>query len=367
MRGVFPGAMLSRYLAATFAKWIIGFFLVGTLIIFVADAVELMRRSVGSATFDAGEAVLASLYKTPSLVEEFLPFAVLFGSIAAFIALNRRLELAVLRGAGVSAWQFLVPGLVVAVVIGALATVAFNPLSAAARERSEVLSARVLGNDALFFGERSERVWFRQQGEDGGSIISAAAASPDGATLVEVVAHLYDARDRFAGRIEARVANLEPNAWRLIDVRTYDESGAKSFEVERLLPTALTAREVSETVARADTVSFWNLRAAIATAERAGLPSHRFELQKQVLLARPMLLAAMVLIAASVSLKMVRLGGITRAATGGVVAGFALYIAAAVASDLGEAGVVGPFFAAWFPGLAAALFGVSALLRTEDG
>jgi lipopolysaccharide export system permease protein len=57
----------------------------------------------------------------------------------------------------------------------------------------------------------------------------------------------------------------------------------------------------------------------------------------------------------------------TRAITGGVAAGFALYIVSAVSSDLGEAGVVPPVLAAWLPGLGAALLGVSALLHTEDG
>jgi len=361
------GMTLARYLAFTFVRWIGGFFLLGSAIIFLADTVELIRRSVDRESFAATDAVLASLYKTPSLTEEFLPFAVLFGAIAAFLALNRRLELAVMRAAGVSAWQFILPCLIVVAAIGVLATTLYNPLSAAARERSEALSARVLGKEARMLTGGSRSVWFRQEGPSGGSIMHAAAATPDGLTLFGVEVHLFDREDRFAGRLEAETAVLGDGAWTLTGVTRYAADGERAALATAGVETALSAAEVREAVARPDAIPFWRLPDAAALAERAGLPSHRFEMQYQVLLARPLLLAAMVLIAASVSLRLVRLGGVTRAIAGGVVAGFVLYIGSAVASDLGEAGAVPPVLAAWLPGLAAAMIGASALLHTEDG
>ncbi|MEO1103114.1 MAG: LPS export ABC transporter permease LptG [Pseudomonadota bacterium] len=361
------GSTLSRYLALTFARWIGGFFLLGSAIIFLADTVELIRRSVDRETFSATDAVLASLYKTPALTEEFLPFAVLFGAIAAFLSLNRRLELAVMRAAGVSAWQFALPGLLVVIAIGVIATTIYNPLSAAAREQSDILSAKVLGKEAQILTGGSRGIWFRQEGPSGGSIMSASTASADGLTLYGVEAHLFDAGDAFIGRIEAQVATLGDGAWALGRVNRYAADGTRTALPADTLATALTAEEVRDAVARPEAISFWHLPGAVALAARAGLPTHRFELQHQVLLARPLLLAAMVLIAAAVSLRLVRLGGVTRAVAGGVVAGFALYIASAVASDLGEAGAVPPVLAAWLPGLAASFVGASALLYTEDG
>ncbi|MEM0908950.1 MAG: LPS export ABC transporter permease LptG [Pseudomonadota bacterium] len=361
------GFTLARYLAFTFLRWIGGFFLLGSGIIFLADSVELIRRAVDRESFSAREAVLASLLKTPALTEEFLPFAVLFGAIAAFLALNRRLELAVMRAAGVSAWQFILPGVLVVMAIGVVATTLYNPFSAAARERSEVLSARVLGKEAQLLSGATRTVWFREEGPDGGAIMHARAADSDGLTIYGVEIHRLDAEDRFAGRLEARIAFLGDGEWTLHDVTQYDVDGIRSDVATITLPTALGAAEVRDAVARPDTISFWRLPDAVALAERAGLPTHRFELQHQVLLARPILLAAMVLIAASVSLRLVRLGGVSRAVTGGVVAGFALYVGSAVTSDLGEAGSVAPAMAAWLPGLTAMLIGASSLLYTEDG
>ncbi|RAI00258.1 LPS export ABC transporter permease LptG [Acuticoccus sediminis] len=366
MSGLGTGRVLSIYVGTTFLRWIFGFFVLGTAIIFLADAVELIRRTVDRDTFSASTAVLASFYKTPSLTEEFLPFAVLFGSIAAFLALNRRLELAVMRSAGISAWQFLAPAVVVVIGIGIATTTLYNPVSAAGRERSDELVAQVLGKEALTL-TGGESIWFRQDGADGPSIMHAVAASSDGLTLYRVEIHRFDDAEQFIGRLEADSATLGDGKWHLENVSSYNADGNRTIEPTAELATALTPVEVHEAVARPDAISFWNLPAAVQLAERAGLPAHRFALQFQVLLARPLLLAAMVLIAASVSLRMVRLGGVTRAITGGVVAGFSLYIASAVASDLGEAGAVAPVLAAWLPGLAATLFGATALLYSEDG
>ena len=52
-----------------------------------------------------------SFLHTPTVAEQALPFAVLFGSMIAFLNLSRKLELVVARAAGVSVWQFLAPPL----------------------------------------------------------------------------------------------------------------------------------------------------------------------------------------------------------------------------------------------------------------
>jgi lipopolysaccharide export system permease protein len=53
--------------------------------------------------------------------------------------------------------------------------------------------------------------------------------------------------------------------------------------------------------------------------------------------------------------------------SGGVVAGFVLYVATKVVSDLGGAGFLGTSVAGWAPGIVGCLFGVYVLLQREDG
>ena len=76
-----------------------------------------------------------------------------------------------------------------------------------------------------------------------------------------------------------------------------------------------------ESFATPETVPFWQLPTYIELADRAGLLAARYRLQYQQLLARPFLLAAMVLLAASVSLRFFRFGGVQKMILSGISAG----------------------------------------------
>jgi lipopolysaccharide export system permease protein len=122
-----------------------------------------------------------------------------------------------------------------------------------------------------------------------------------------------------------------------------------------------------QTLITPDALSLWTLPAFIEAAERIGLNSDRFRLAYHGLLSRPFLLAAMVAIAATVSLRLFRYGGIGRLVLMGIGAGFLLYVVTEIMNDLGTNGIVSPALAAWAPAIVALTFGATLLLYQEDG
>ena len=116
-----------------------------------------------------------------------------------------------------------------------------------------------------------------------------------------------------------------------------------------------------------ETVSFWRLPELADQTERAGLDPTAYRLRYQELLARPLMLAAMVLVAACFSLRFFRMGGVEYMVSGGVTAGFMLYVMTKVINDLGGAGFISAPVAGWSPGIVGCLFGVYVLLQQEDG
>src|SRR5207247_9400602 len=116
-----------------------------------------------------------------------------------------------------------------------------------------------------------------------------------------------------------------------------------------------------------ETVPFWQLSSYIDHAENAGLAAAGYRLQYYQLLAQPFYLAAMVLLAASVSLRFFRFGGVQKVVLGGIGAGFALYILSKVTGDLSKAGVMGTLAAAGLLPAIGAITGLMALLYQEDG
>src|SRR5690606_19725704 len=133
------------------------------------------------------------------------------------------------------------------------------------------------------------------------------------------------------------------------------------------LPTRLDPDQVRQAFDNTETICFWRLPRLIEAAERAGLSPDRYRLQYNALLAQPVLLLAMVLIAAMVSLRFSRSDDLGQMVLAGIGIGFVLYIVTKIARDLGSAGMVPAPLAAWLPAIVAALIGITVLLHLEDG
>ncbi|MGL4441829.1 MAG: LPS export ABC transporter permease LptG [Bosea sp. (in: a-proteobacteria)] len=359
------GRTLGIYIAIRFLKMISGVFLTIYMLIFTLDFVELMRRA-GDAK-DASGGIMATLafYRAPSIAEQVLPFAVLFGAMAALLGLSRKLELVVARAAGVSAWQFLQPGLIVGAILGILAVTAFNPLAATFKVRAAGLEAKIFAKSGK---ETNEKVlWLRQKSIDGQAVIRAISATEQGRQLNQVAFYNYDGNGRFIERVEAAKAVLNDGYWQLTDARVVSVLDEPQSYASSIIATNLELEQVRRGFTSAEQVSYWDLPEVIDRTEKAGLDATRFRLQHAALTARPLLLIAMILVAATVSLRFFRFGGVARMVLGGVIAGFVLYVATELTEDLGANGIIAPAMAAWLPAILGSLLGVLALLHLEDG
>lgn len=360
------GRTLGFYFGRRFLSSVLGIFVGCVFLIMLIDFLEMSRR-VGERDVDSLTLLLLICYRVPFFTEQLLPFAVLFGGIGTFLTLSRRLELVVARAAGISAWQFIAPACVLALLLGVFSTTVYNPMSAEFKERANQLEADIFNRQTgLFASTFGGGFWIRQQSVDGQAIMQAAAKADGGRQLSGVNVFLFGPDGKLTERIEARTAVLESGVWRLKEARVLTPGiGLESYDTY-MVATNLTPNQVQESL-QSETVSFWDLPGAIDAATRVGFGADRYRLQYQALLARPMLLLAMVLIAASVSLRVFRFGGVGQTILGGVAAGFLLYVSTKLAEDLGEAGIVHPIIAAWFPAVVGALMGVLILLHREDG
>jgi lipopolysaccharide export system permease protein len=357
------GRTLSVYFASRFVRTVTAAFSAVFMLIYVVDLVELLRRSGDAPKATASLMVLMSLLRTPTVAEQALPFAVLFGAMIAFLNLSRKLELVVARAAGVSVWQILAPPLIVILVLGLLSVVAYNPAATWMKQRADVLEEGVFGGRANFVSD----VFLRQKSVDGQAIIHAGAKEDDGTTLKRLEVFNFDNKGNFIERIDAASAQLRDGYWELRDAKVVTP-GFEPFPASTyLLATSLTRREVAQAFVAPETVSFWSLPGLAAQTAQAGLDPTAYLLRYQELLARPLTLAAMVLVAACFSLRFFRMGGVEVMVSGGVAAGFVLYVATKVINDLGEAGFISAPVAGWSPGIVGCLFGVYVLLKQEDG
>ncbi|WP_158817946.1 LPS export ABC transporter permease LptG [Methylocapsa sp. S129] len=359
------GGTLARYLSIRFARTILATFAGVFTLIFTVDLVETLRRSGDTPAATGPLLAWLSFLHTPTVAEQALPFAVLFGAMISFLGLSRKLELVVARAAGVSVWQFLAPPLAVVVVIGIVSVALYNPVSAAMKQRADAIEAKLFGSGGQSSGAAG--LWLRQKSVDGQAIIHADGVADSGATLSKVTVFAFDKDGTFTERIDAASAALHDGFWRLEQAEVVTPGLETQSAATYLLATTLTLGEVSQSYMAPETVPFWSLSPLAEQIERAGLDATGYRLRYQVLIARPLMLMAMVLVAASFSLRFFRMGGVGFMVSGGVTAGFVLYVATKLVSDLGGAGFVSTPVAGWSPAVVGCLFGVLVLLHQEDG
>ena len=155
--------------------------------------------------------------------------------------------------------------------------------------------------------------------------------------------------------------------WVLTGVREANPGG-QAIKVDQLvIPSTLNERTALEHFSSPQAVPFWALPGLIARTERAGFSATPYRLQLDQLLATPLMYAAMAVLAAAFSLRLLRLGGLAGLAGAGVALGFILFFFDQFCSSLGRAEVIPPILAAWTPPILALLAGLTLLCYTEDG
>lgn len=361
------GTTLKWYLGRKFLSAILGTFALCSILIFMIDFIELLRQAGKYGSVSAGLLAWMTFLRLPAYTEFLLAFAVQVGSIATLLFLSRKSELAVMRAGGMSVWQFLLPGLLVAFALGALATTVYNPLAAGAREYAEELFASAFGREGNLLRSKSGESWLRQNGVDGQSVLTAAHATHRGLKLTVVTALVYDQKGRFVERVDAQSAELHEGYWKLTDALVAAPSRKPSRHSTYLLSTYLTPERVQEALGTVISVSFWELPALIEVAEKANLSTAALRVQYELLLSRPILCLAMVLLAATVSLRSFRSGGIQTMVITGMVGGIGFFLLAEVSRQIGVAGLVPPWIAVWLPILLVILISLTVLLHQEDG
>jgi len=360
---------LSLYIGRQFFVGLTLVFLIFVATIFVFDAVELLRRGSGvnKELATLGVMLQMTLLRIPFMAQKVLPFAALVGGLWTFTRMTRNHELVVARSAGVSVWQFLLPVLALALVLGAFTVTVFNPMAAAMVSRYEQMDAKYLGGKSSLLALSQTGIWLRQGDGDTQSVVHARRINQDDVTLHDVIIFTFQSDDQFVGRIDAKEAALEEGAWRLHGAVITGPDQRAVFHDEYQLPTSLTFDQIEDSFAPPETLSFWALPGFIRVLEASGFSTVAHRLHWHSLMAGPLLLCAMVLIAATFSLRFRRRGSTWILVGAAIMTGFMLYFMSDLVLALGLSGKIPVVLAAWTPAGIFALIGVASLFHLEDG
>lgn len=357
---------LGRYFFRRYIVTAFWFLLGVSAIIFLADFSETSRRLSGFSGYTVFGALAMTAMRVPLILQQTIPTLSLFIGMTVLISLNRRYELVVTRAAGISVWQFVMPFVVGAMLIGMLTLLVINPLAAWGQRES--ISMESSWRQASNRAKPSSFVpWIRQISGDEDTIIGAKSYRNSGTELIDVVLFHFDKDGVVTMRQDAKTAKLEDGYWMLNEVLE-NRPGEIPVRLETAqVRTNLKQEYIQESLSQPETVAFFDLSRKIEIGKSFGISTRPLETQFHSLLSLPILLVAMTLIAATVSLKFSRFAQSRSMILGGIVSGFVLYVVTVLVKAFGSSGAIPPFVAVWIPVIVASALGATILLHQEDG
>lgn len=358
---------LTGYLARVYAAAFLGLLGILLAIVYLFETVELLRRAAKFEGVGLNDVLLMGLLKMPETGQTVLPFAILFSALYCFWVLARRHELVVLRSAGLSVWQFLGPIIGVAMLAGIIHMTIINPLGAMMISRYEAMETEMLNVEQKTVALSDQGLWLRQTVADGSVILHAARVQMPEWKLSDIMVLYFDEAKSFKRRMDADSAVLQNGEWQFRNVTLNREGYMPVMVPYDTLSTDLTVGEIEDSFSSPEETPFWSLPSYIHTMEATGFDARKLKIHYHGLLAQPLLFAAMVVLAATVSLRVARFQNTAMLVGAGVAFGFLMFFATSFLKALGASDQIPVLLAAWFPPLIALSLGVSVIMTTEDG
>jgi lipopolysaccharide export system permease protein len=340
-------------------------------LILLFDTIELLRRSAGNESIGFGTVFGLALLKLPHTAQATLPFVIMLSMMFALFKLSRSRELLVIRSAGVSAWQFLAPPLILALALGWINLMLVDPFAANLYESYQRLEDELIRHNAPALNMGRTGLWMREAQGTEATILHAGSVRQEGGVLILGDVSVFQLNnEKLHSRFEATGGQLLEGFLKLDGAWNIQPGPTKTatYYTEYFLPTTLTANQVQDSFAAPETMSFWDLPEFIRTHRAAGFAALPHRLYWQSLLASPFLLCAMVLVASSFYLTMnFRLAAWALRGAAGIGTGFVLYFFNHFTYALGLSATLPLMLAAWAPTIVTAMFGLAYLFHREDG
>ncbi|MGK6321236.1 LPS export ABC transporter permease LptG [Sphingomonas sp. DT-204] len=363
MPSFFPSRTVTLYMARLFLTRT---FAILFALVLVLQALDLLSET-GDILAHPGNGQAQILQyvslRVPQIIAQFLPFAVLLGTIITLSTLNQNSEVIALKASGLSAHQVLAPLIVASIGVAAISFV-FNDRVVSRATATLGQWQRVdYGPLPVDRGERSN-VWVRA--EDSLIQVQQVRGKGDAVQLAGISAY-----QRSGGSLTAIITadsgRREGKGWRIENARRFDVAQGTitplgSLHVgDGVRPDQFTLANID-----ADGMSFGALSSAIGDLRAAGRPTKALEGTLWHKLSGPLSSVLMPLLAAVAAFGVARSGKLFIRAVIGMALGFAYFVADNFALAMGNLGAYPPFLAAWAPFLLFLLVGEAVLVRTEE-
>jgi lipopolysaccharide export system permease protein len=355
--------LLDRYLTGRFLA-AFPYCLVAAVALFVVFDFFVRVGELAEHGARTADVVEYFAFKTPRVLSQVYPAAMLFAVLTAVGALAEQNEVLAMKACGVSPARMLVPLSVAGACLSVL-LLAWNEtiVPPAAGRARYVLDVEIRNRlEAGFFNASS--LWFRTaQGYVNADYFDATAN-----VLYGVKLHELDASFRVRTVVTVPRATWSDGEWRFERGRVLTFVGAEDMFFRAATPSDLRIDVPPEELRRKRRQSyemgFGELRRQVYDLRRDGLDAREYVVDLYAKVAGPFAGLVSVMIGLPLAIRSTRRGGLLRNAAIGLGVSFVYWMASAVALAAGHAGTIPPLIAAW---AANVVFGAGAFVLSAAG
>jgi lipopolysaccharide export system permease protein len=359
----FPSRQITFYMAKLFFVRTLAVLLMLVLILQTLDLLGESGKILGVAGNDEGDLWRYIGMRLPQLIQRFLPFSVLLGTLITFTTLSQNSEIVSMKAAGLSAHQILAP-MIVASLFVAIFSFIFNdsivaPNSAKLKRWQDVEYGQIPKDDGIRYN-----VWVRE----GRDFVQARTVIGKGdATTLQDVRVYQRSSGSLIRVLRADTARFADGAWALEKVRIFDVKAASQERVESLIVgRGIDPKRFDQKKVDGDALAFIPLSKAVDEMKAAGRRTSALEANLWHKISGPLSALLMPLLGSIAAFGLARSGALFLRAVIGMGLGFAYFVADNFALAMGNLGAYPPFVAAWAPFLLFLLIGETVLFRTEE-
>ncbi len=313
-----------------------------------------------------------SFAKLPYMLHESIPFLIFIAAVLVFTRISRGNEYTIIQASGISVWQFLLPYMIVAFVVGVLFIAVLNPLSTALMGYDRKISNQYYSTtgSASILSFSGSGLWFidkLQLLDQEKRVVHAKYLNAKKGLLLDVSFIILDKNFNFIERIDAKEALLIKDAWLLDTVMIYKayKLGYKLDSLE--LPTLFKKYDLQNSFIDPQFISIWRLAYFISIIRNTGFSTLHHAAYLYKLLARPFIMSGLILIAASFTLESARFISSPRVIFYSLGVGSILFFFIELIAILGAHGSLPNYLAVIASVVIIQFIGVGLVLHLKDG
>ena len=349
----FPSFTITVYLARNYLAWVFGTIIILMCFVALLDFVELFQR-VSRYDLDVSNLsiLLLGLMNLPTLLDEILPFGLLFGSTICFYFWSKSQQFIAIRSFGQNIWQTLLPVILAAGLVGLFHILILNPISAIISQQHDSQMNSIFKNqNNNLVSISSSGIWLRDILLQDNVFINGSNMNTEQAIIFNPIIYVLNETGGLKSLIKAKSMKLDNGVW-IFDTASRTKQDGQVEVLKNFNPSSTLERSIMLNAGRPlRTINLYELSDYIDTLQKAGIPVEKLRVQFHKTLALPLQLIGLALLAASFTLPTFARQRRIQIIILGLGSGFLYYFISDLIFLLGHNSRLPDFVAGWLPAI----------------